>query len=95
MTELVLVKPLPEIVRAVPPAVLPELVLKPPTPGRLTELYVYCEAPVGDEAPVGVMTWMFTVPGTMAGEVARITLSESTAYDAEVPPKVTAVAPVK
>jgi hypothetical protein len=48
-----------------------------------------------EEVPLGVVTVTSTVPAVPAGEVARMALSERTVKAAAVPPKVTALAPVK
>jgi hypothetical protein len=89
-------KLLPLIVTSVPPPVLPDDGLIPVTAGRDAATKVNWSADEVVEVPLGVVTVMSTVPAARAGDVAVIWLSERTVkLLAAVPPKETALAPVK
>jgi hypothetical protein len=88
------VKPVPPIVTEVPPDVGPKFGLTDVTVGGARN--VNWSALEVAEVPFGVVTVMSTVPGASAGDVAEIDVAELTVKPAAaVPPKLTALAPVR
>jgi hypothetical protein len=88
------VKPLPEIVTEVPPAVVPDVGEMPVTVGVDEVVYVNTPVPVTD--PPGAVITTLADPAVPAGVIAVISVSLTTVtLLAAVPPIVTEVAPVK
>ena len=88
------VKPVPLIVTAWPPAVGPEFGEMLVNVGVVVKVYMSADE-VAD-VPLGVVTVISMVPATWAGAVAVICVALLTVNEvAAVPPKDTAVAPVK
>ena len=97
-TIVVPVKPVPEIVTAVPPAVGPELGLTPLTVGigGGGALYVNVSAALVALVPPPVVAVTSTLPELPAGDVANTVESSCTdTFVAGTPPKSTIVVPVK
>ena len=96
LTAVAPVKPVPVMVMTVPPLTGPLEGLTPVTVGAAVDPYVNCEANVTTLKPTGVVTTTFTMPVPKPrGTIAVIWVSLSTVKFAEIPPKVTTVAPVK
>jgi hypothetical protein len=93
LTAVAPVKLVPVIVTEVPPAAGPEDGVIPVTVGGAT--YVYWSLTLVALVPPGVVTAMSTVLAAPGGAVAEIWLELLITNDAALPPKVTAVAPVK
>lgn len=90
------VNPLPVMVTAVPPPVVPELALRLVMAGTGMAVNVNWSAEEVPDVPLGVTTVMSKVPTDCAGEMAVMLVSETTVkLVAATAPKLTALAPVK
>src|SRR5271166_1057540 len=83
----------PVTVTTVPPVTGPLIGLIPDTMGRLYE--VNWSAPEVAEVPPGVVTVTSTVPGVSGGELAVISVDETTENELGTPPKETVLAPAR
>lgn len=96
LTDVAPVKPEPDSLTDVPPAVAPRVMLSPVTTrGETDEVYVNRSADDVTDVPFGVVTVTFTVPVSAGLTIVMAVSLATTRLVPAAAPKFTAVAPVK